>query len=240
MFLQDKYDLPTVKVNKSVIFATTPRSGSNMLCFSLIQTGVVGVPLEYFNHVGEMRAFQKRICETYTVFHYLNALMNRRATANGVFSLKLHFHQLATSLQMNPLHEFLPNCQYVYLHRKDKIRQAISSYIAYQSNQWFSLHPDDKVPEVVYSHDGIKRHLMEVMKSQNSWASYFKKYRLRPIVLTYEDMIQDFTQAVRGLFTDLGIQCDDEKIPSLPLTRSQSSARNEEWKKRFSTEFKGF
>ena len=92
VFEEEKFDCPSVQTTKSVVFCTTPRCGSNMLCFSLIKTGLIGVPLEYFNHVQSMHDFQKRISDSGTVYDYLNALLEVRTTPNGVFSMKIHHH----------------------------------------------------------------------------------------------------------------------------------------------------
>ena len=177
VFEEEKFDYPSVKTTKSVVFCTTPRCGSNMLCFSLIKTGLLGVPLEYFNHVKSMHDFQKRISDSDSVYDYINALLQVRTTPNGVFSMKLHHHQFRRVLKSAPLHEVLPNCKYVYLHRRDKIRQAISAYIAYKTDQWFSVNPNQPKPDVEYSFVDIKKNLMEIVQSQKAWGEYFKQYR---------------------------------------------------------------
>ena len=104
MFLEEKFDYPTTETTKSIVFCSTPRCGSNMLCFSLVETGVIGVPLEYLNHVPSMRAFQNRISKMGTIYDYMNHLLPIRTTPNGVFSMKMHYHQFRNILYLN----FLP------------------------------------------------------------------------------------------------------------------------------------
>lgn len=43
------------KLNHCLLVAATPRVGSNYLCELMASTGELGVPREYFNHVGRRK-----------------------------------------------------------------------------------------------------------------------------------------------------------------------------------------
>ena len=48
-YFQPMWDSKNQTPTTSYLVVTLPRSGSNLLCYSLIENGNVGIPLEYFN-----------------------------------------------------------------------------------------------------------------------------------------------------------------------------------------------
>ena len=48
---EPQWDLPKTPLKSAYIVCTTPRTGSNLLCFALVEQGI-GTPLEYLNLLG--------------------------------------------------------------------------------------------------------------------------------------------------------------------------------------------
>ena len=107
---------------RTIIIASMPRTGSSLLSHRLESTGVAGVPDEYFSEralnwmgraTGLPTVTRATLLRTYgrrvrlhrfwdsavgfvdgSVGRYLDSVVTRRTTPNGVFSVKLHWPRL--------------------------------------------------------------------------------------------------------------------------------------------------
>src|SRR6266540_4982359 len=77
------------------IVCAVPRSGSSLLCELLCMTGVAGAPTEFFDPELEARFRAAWAVESFD--EYLQALVVKKTTPNGVFGFKAHYHQLANA-----------------------------------------------------------------------------------------------------------------------------------------------
>ena len=131
------------------LICATPRSGSNLLCESLVNTGLAGWPEEVFCNIGDERLSLAQWGETTEIAQYLEWLFEDRSTPNGVFGAKImlnDFRKLCARLQTRPgraplnsharLRSVFPNLRYVWMRRRDKLRQAISWVRAEHTNHW--------------------------------------------------------------------------------------------------------
>ena len=123
----------------SYIVCSMPRSGSSLLCDVLAGTELAGAPTEYLD-LNQMEAFQRE-WEVSGLEEYLAALRDRKTSPNGVFGLKAHFHQLRDVLGERDLDAEFPGLRFVYIRRRDHVRQAVSWARANQTGQWASDHP---------------------------------------------------------------------------------------------------
>src|SRR5579871_563866 len=132
------------------------RSGSTMLCEALVNTGVAGRPEEYFPDEGLFVATGAALQRAEWVQDWggepfveaLNRVFDWGTTENGVFGAKIKANSLpflAAALSdssAEPAHlsrrlaETFPDLRYIWVTRRNKVRQAISYFRAKQSRQW--------------------------------------------------------------------------------------------------------
>jgi LPS sulfotransferase NodH len=159
---------------------------------------------------------------------------------NGVFGVKLLWYQADRLERELPdylgfpgeslghvLADALGNPKYIYLTRRDRLRQAISFARARQTNQWRSMDPSITTP--CYDRDAITRGLEFLAGEEASWESCFARNSISPYRLTYEELNAAPEDAIRELLTYLGYQ-GAPRI-SLPATRHRRQADDmtEEW-----------
>ena len=130
----DVSDAPTPR--RTIVIASSPRSGSTMLADAMIGTGVLGVPDEYCDEATEP-AYRERF-GTVGLEDTLAALIERRTTPNGVFANKLHCHHALRFESFRRLSELHPGAVFVHLTRQDLTAQAISFVRGYQTRRWTS------------------------------------------------------------------------------------------------------
>ncbi|MGH7198806.1 MAG: Stf0 family sulfotransferase, partial [Candidatus Omnitrophota bacterium] len=137
-----------MKPRISYIVCSTARTGSTLLCLGLQRTGVCGIPEEYFNPSTAFKIQDKSLgLAAYGA--YLDEVLVKGATPNGVFGLKIHWANwlgfLARIKRMDRykgtaisviLNKIFPGVRYLYIRRRDIVRQAVSLEKAFQTNVW--------------------------------------------------------------------------------------------------------
>ena len=138
-------------MSRSYFISTTPRTGSFLLAHALDSTGIAGRPQEYFDPNFENLWLERLGIASDAEF--FEKVLPEGTTPNGVFSAKVHWHQfeyLAEKLQsvhgdgpiLDLLERTFPGLRYVFLTRRDKVRQAVSYYRAIETNVWWSVQTD--------------------------------------------------------------------------------------------------
>ena len=184
----------------SYIICATPRSGSGLLCEALWNTGVAGKPNEYFYREDLKRWGASSYAE------YIRAVIESGTTPNGVFGVKLMWEQIRhlrlklylrapqfAKFRLPSMLECLfPNPHYIWLRRRDKLRQAVSLYKAINTRSYRSVDGDaeagGKAPE--FDLRAIDRWLKKLHRWDACWQNYFDAHRISPLVVVYEDDLE--------------------------------------------------
>ena len=228
-------------LRKSYIVAASYRSGSAYLCWKLWQTGLLGAPSEVLNPSGELRALMARF-KTSSPAEYVVKLIEHRASRNGIFGMKAHFHHFEAFLKEYPLFlEALSPVTFIYLARRDKVAQAVSMAKAFQTNWWSSRKRNwwssdgtkVPVPPLRYDRALIEKCMKEVEVQDAGWLQWFESNSIAPHQVIYEDLIADPTVAVRSIVERLGAQNDQPDEVNVPAAEKQGDDTNEEWIERF-------
>jgi LPS sulfotransferase NodH len=162
-------------------------------------------------------------------------------TPNGVFGAKLmwghldDFARFAARLPAFrglPVEDLLPAVfprpRYVWVTRRDKVRQAVSLWKAIQTEAWRG-DKSQEGHEPVY-HEAALDHLVRMLADHDThWESFFSRTGIEPLVITYEDDLSEGPeQAVRRVLRHLDL--------SVPLgwhapvhMRRQADERSERW-----------
>jgi LPS sulfotransferase NodH len=226
----------------------TPRSGSYLLCEALKGSGLAGFPGEYLS------TFQMdRLCEQWGVSRrseYLEMLFRNRTTANGVFGAKATWRQfsafVAKTCEIEPCRALppavvasalLPNLRYVWLTRRDKLRQAISFSKAYQTGVWSELGPkvaDRPVPQ--YDAGSITALLQRIEDDEMRTRRYLSANGIEPFTVVYEELVGRYDATCTNVLEYLGVEAPKDLRLPRPRLAKQGDSQTEAWVRRYERE----
>jgi LPS sulfotransferase NodH len=207
-----------------------PRSGSSLLCELLFSTGQAGAPAEYFDSA-TMDRFRQRWGAT-SFAEYVSALLERKTGPNGVFGVKAHFFQLTEAFPEGGLDSVFHALRYVYIARRDRLRQAISWARAIQTGQWASDHAaEDRIP--VFDRAQIDRLLAGIAARERRWEAFFTGSGVEPLRLMYEQLVEAPREAVAAVLRHIGIADAELVAVGQPTLRRQADEVTENWLNRY-------
>ncbi|MEA2177910.1 MAG: trehalose 2-sulfotransferase [Solirubrobacteraceae bacterium] len=155
-------------------------------------------------------------------------------TANGVFGAKVMWNQLAdirtlAGRDAEPLallQDLLGPTHWVWVRRRDVLRQAVSLWRALQTQTWREAGAEQ--PTAVYSRAAIA-HLTALLADHDAaWGAFFSEHGLRPLELVYEDYARDIPGAVAAVLAHLGVS-EGVSIAAEPPMKRQSDGISDEW-----------
>jgi LPS sulfotransferase NodH len=228
----------------SYMICCLPRSGSWLLADALKVTGVAGVPEEYYWHV-----FHDDYCGHWGLpasvdfARFFRYSMLAGTTPNGVFGAKLHWEELCDldeSLRtlagapdvgtVDLLYRFFPQPTFVYLHRADKVRQAISWFRAGATARWYDVEGEPRQP-IEPEPDWARILLLErILRSEEqNWRDFFRLGRIEPVHVAYEELLTNFGAAIDRVISAIGIRPPAGFRHPVPRLKKQRDATTEEW-----------
>jgi LPS sulfotransferase NodH len=234
-----------VGIRLSYFICGTPRTGSWLLTEALRGTGIAGNPDEYFAH-------QKRIgcrhvsSERSNAFdEFLRRIRRAATTSNGVLGIKLHldqFEHLMCALllhrqQVRPervnaiLNAVFPGLRFVWVIRRDKVRQALSWWRALRDDAWFQYSDVPGMPERALHLDfeAVHRLHRTLIAQENLWAGYFDALNIAPVVVEYESLADSYAATVKGVMQALGIADGRSVTIAPPRLVKMADDRSNEW-----------
>lgn len=231
------------------IICTNPRTGSWLLSDGLAGTSVAGNPREWFNALEEkeQRARWREAHGGSQLGYpaYLRLACSLSHTGNGISGIKLHhydFTRLARKqLGMNTgemMRRLFPRVRYIFLTRRDKVRQAISYRLAVATNVWHVTAgaPRENHREPQFSAHAITRAVESLTRRDAAWEAFFAENGITPLALCYEDDLftaEDYQRTVARVLGWIGIP-GAVPVPPVRLER-QSGELTEEWLRRYGT-----
>lgn len=229
----------------SYLVCATPRSGSTLLCEALMNTGLAGIPTEFF-----MPALSRTLggrWQTARFDDYVRELFERTSSPNGVFGAKVmweHLSELLAGLQVTTagsnlephalLEAHLPRLRYVHIRRRDRLRQAISWERALQTGCWNTLEyvPAAPAEEPRFDRAAIERRMEQLAALESSWEAFFREAGIDPIRVEYEELASDHEETAQRVLGQLGISVPpDLRVESRRLRRQ--SDESDEWLRMF-------
>ena len=227
----ENHDCPETKSPvHSYIIASTPRSGSSLLSAMLWDTGIAGVPHEYF-HDKHSLDFIKR-WDVKTMSQYFSLLLRNRSTPNGVFGAKLHLHQMANfPLGYKDLVDYLHSPKYIYIQRKNKLLQAVSFVRAFKTKQW-EVKEGESVKSVEYDFTMLDKAYKKLNDAEEKWEQYFSEFGISPFRIVYEEFVNSKENTIREVLCYLGQDPDSVEIAP-PSMRKMADSLSEEWVSRY-------
>jgi len=165
-------------------------------------------------------------------------------TENGVFAAKLMWNQLPDLEQhaaalpefagltgSDLLERLLGHPSYVWIRRRDKVRQAISLWRALQTRTWRVERPTaaGESPVLSYSFQGIEHLRRRLNADDEAWGRFFLHSLIDPLELVYEDDVgPDPAGAVAQVLAYIGVDLPSDWEPDAGMAQ-QSDELNDEW-----------
>jgi len=231
-FTGQEFDFPLVgRPQLLYMVAATRRSGSTFLCRHLWQTGMLGAPMEYFSLPHVMLELAPRLGAT-SPYDYVDAVLARRTSANGVFGMKVMLDHLAI-MRVMAVRFRTPHV--IFVKRRDAVAQAVSLAKALQTRQWNSLYPSS-AESASYNFSHILNCFKRIQQEVSTWESWFRENRVVPIPVYYEDFTRDPEGVVGEILTRFGIAPDADRRAILPTLERQADSISSQWITQFREE----
>lgn len=239
------------------LICATHRSGSNLLCQALWHTGMAGYPQEAFSptrapHIAAEHGIpynpEKQLA------CYSSALLRLRQTPNEVFGAKIMWSQVSWLVERlkadgawpgppnatlsEIFHSLFPDLRFLWMRRRDKVRQAISLVKAKQTKIYNSMQAESgAVPgEAAYDFEAIDREVRRLHEDDGCWGSFFVQAEIKAHTIYYEDFIENYDSTIRDILRFLGqVVPDNYQAPQTNYQR-QADALNDEWHARYLAE----
>lgn len=222
------------------MLATVPRSGSTFFSHLLWETGCLGAPLEYLNFepTGPFGTVHGSPAAQIDLWE---RVIRHRTSPNGIFGLKAFPLQMEVLGRANPallgqaMRFFLsggPNSRVVQLRRRDTTAHAISLARASLSGIWRQEQEGDDRAEPGYSAAMVERAGRELAAQEQAWAQMYRELSITPLVLWYEDVVEDPPAAVTAVAQYLDVTIDPQARVEVPRIKRQAQKGAEDWKRR--------
>jgi LPS sulfotransferase NodH len=253
-----------MRPNVSYLIMATPRSGSYLLCEALINTNLAGRPTEYFGP-----AQTRSLLKQWDVPNYaacLARIMEEGTTPNGVFGAKIiwqFIEDFIDHLRDIPGYEKLlmpqllstvfPHLSYIWITRRDKVRQAISFWKAIQTRGWIGI--EDRQPqaqitaqksiltedwkqqpantEAIFDFKTIERLRRGLEEDEVEIQQFFTTCRVQPFKVVYEDFVGTYEETVFQILDYLQIPIPEQPVFGERKLKKQANEQSEEWVQRY-------
>ena len=219
-----------------------------MLAEALQSTGVAGRPREYFDPVREKKWVEDQAAKPAT--SYFETAIAAGTSPNKVFGAKVLWHQfehlMTTPQQIDGtsasgselLRRAFPDLRYVFLTRRDKIRQAISYDRAIRSGLWWSIASTadgNGQPQVLlpFNFEQIDEWVTRLCQIESCWRRHFKRMGVVPFEIAYEDLVSAYDSTVRAILGFLDLPFSKDLIVAPPRLERQADETTEEWVDRY-------
>lgn len=236
------------------LICTTPRSGSTLLCSLLGNTGVAGmrrapaIGHEYLLELVGRRDQRTNfgLLDHDSLRSFLRDALDRSRTPNGVAGFKLMWEQIRRiALQLGypanserfGFHDFatlLPETtHFIWLTRRERVRQAVSLVKAVQSQCWNSTEQEKFTGSYVFDYFALKKTVKMLEDHDAMWRKFFEHNAIKPLEVVYEDVVREpwaQVQRIAGFVEIPGLVTSD--IGAVRY-RQQSEALNDLWAERF-------
>jgi LPS sulfotransferase NodH len=200
----------------SYIICTTARSGSNLLCDYLGNTGLLGHPIEFFNpKIVSAGVFDLRFPHSgaISISSYVAWLKTTFRSANGILGIKLLYEDFELLSGFPAFQQLLQESELIYLSRANKISQAVSYFLAEMTGQWISEDPPiRRRDEVEYDFARIREIHQFLTKQELGWRDIFAAMSVAPYNIEYPSYCANPGATLRGIGALMDITMEGARL----------------------------
>jgi len=165
------------------------------------------------------------------MFHYITKLS--KFMSGGLITEARRGFQFSPEL-VDTFYSFFHNAIWVYIERSDVFAQAVSMYLAEESNVWYRWsHHDYQDPQhglVKYDGAKLKQYLNGFIHERENWQRFFRHYEIKPIRIEHLEAVENYPAYLAELFAAAAIKMPTE-IPQRRVLKT-GDAVNERFAKR--------
>jgi LPS sulfotransferase NodH len=211
------------------LICMTPRSGSSFLADMLFKSGHAGHPGEYFNHkllAASLKGLANKGVEIRSLMQYMNWLLRSRSSKNRVVGIKASYFQYKPMKNLGLEEALLGKPKYIYLHRRNIVRQSVSMYLASKTQFFHSVqqHKAETTREKPdYDNDAMREWVRHIHTQEKGWAEYFEVGAKPYLNIDYDGLTSDPSGTLRRIFEHLGL---DPELAVLELKSDHSKIGN--------------
>jgi LPS sulfotransferase NodH len=237
--------MPTAR---SYFISTTPRTGSFLLAHALESTELAGRPQEYFDPNFEALWLERLSISSDAEF--FGRILAEGTTPNGVFAAKVHWHQfeyLAGKLRAvhgdglisDLLGRTFPDLRYIFLTRRDKVRQAVSFYRAIETKIWWTFRAEGPAnrpappPAPPFDYEQIDYWVTRLADFESSWRRHFERAGVAPLEVVYEDFLGAYDSTVLSILRYLELPITGSLTVAPPRLEQQADEVSQAWVHRY-------
>ena len=227
-----------------------------MLCEALENTGLAGLPKEYFlcaeNYHWEDSPMAREHNVT-TNAACLAKIIEISTTPNGVFGTKVmwnylsrmieHLQELSAyrGLDACPLLRTLfPNLYFVWMIRRDKVRQAVSWAKAANAGiwAWTREDPPEREQEPAFDFELVDNLVRLIDEGERGWEQFFLECGVEPLKVYYKDLVCAYERTALDVLDYLGVPYPGDLALGERRMKRQSDGLNDKWVQKY-RELKG-
>jgi len=245
---------------RTYLICSTHRTGSTLLCQLLTDTGLCGAPDEYWSPRWAPR-FAERIAGERTdsddspparPFHeidfrrYLLGLFDAKSTPNGSWGCNVQWPHVrrihealdprkqSTGVQtLRLLGQVYDQPRYVWLRRRDKVRQAISFWRSKQTKVFSSTGPVEESLRPEFDYEKIDGFVRRFEEQDACWQRLFREGGVEPFSIEFESFVEHKAETLAALLEYLEIEHPAEIPLPEPRLKKISDGLNDAWYERY-------
>jgi len=215
---------------KYIFICFTNRSGSNYLAELLSSGGQFNVADECLNARRVIGISKKKGIKTFSDYFAGMVKANKR---NGYFVAKTSITHLELLVRAKILDQIIGNSKFILIERSDKLSQAISHVLAFETERYTSLLSGVKDDESVeFSKQKISEILRSIVKNYFHFDMFFAQNCIVPAHIIYEQLIKDPKNNIAHALDGIGLGKLDV-FPELVRLSKQAGKKNQEWREQY-------
>jgi LPS sulfotransferase NodH len=213
-----------------VFLCFTNRCGSNFLANALSSSGHLNRAGEFFNGDAIVDNCLQR--NHSSVPDYFKSLTYREGK-NGFLVSKLSYMHLEILGKAGVLDRIIDLSRFIVIERADKLAQAISYALAFQTGRWTYDMPGQKSEaELEFSRERINEIIEAILDQNQRFARFFAINGIISPTVQYERFTEEPTRQVQILGQFIGLPQLRYVSENIDLRR-QAGHINREWRDRF-------
>lgn len=219
---------------RTYVICFTNRCGSTLLAELISTCKGFNRAGEHMNADGVIGVSKSRGFKT--LQQYVAWLQRSKASESGILGLKLNYGQLFFLAATGLIPHAFGEIRFVHVERTDVLAQAVSRVIADETKSWSSLQVSQiDESQVRFNHQKIARVVDGICEANAKFRAFFEVYGIKPIKVTYEDLVQDLQAEGDRVIRELAFaNTEGGKVnPGALIHQKQANHLNEIFIRRF-------
>jgi LPS sulfotransferase NodH len=127
------------------------------------------------------------------------------------------------------------NVSYVWIIRRDKVRQAVSDELAIQTGNyaWIGDQKPISEREPIFNFTRLDFQVNRIIAGDHAWQQYFIEAGVTPFKVAYDQFVEESDGTLRAILEYLNIHIPPNHSFDRPKLKKMADALNDEWTQRY-------